>query len=237
MILQLDVGNTRVKWRVVDGVEVRFRGAGALGAADLFDAIPIDSRLAIQGVHVASVGGAAAKAVLTSRLTSEFGCAVRFVQVQSSVAGLRIAYDNPASLGVDRWLAMLAVWKKYRSSFVVVDAGSALTIDYVDGQGGHLGGYILPGWQMLERSLLQGTAQVRFDVSEATQLDPGTSTGDCVSHGRNWLWRAMVERLGLEFQAGKIERMVVTGGDAGRLIALGLQAEHWPDVVLDALSD
>lgn len=237
MILQVDVGNTRVKWRVVDGITVLFRGAGELGSADLFQVIPVDRRLAIQDVRVASVGGTVAKELLASRLSLEFGGSARFFEAQSEFSGLRIAYDNPASLGVDRWLAMLAVWKKYRSSFVVVDAGSALTIDYVDGQGVHLGGYILPGWQMLEHSLLQGTAQVRFNVREVARLDPGTSTGDCVSHGRNWLWRAMVERLEAESQARKIAKVVVTGGDAERLVALGLRAEYWPDVVLDGLND
>lgn len=237
MILQLDIGNTRAKWRVVDGATVLFRGTGAPDSDDLFSDFPVEHRSTVKAIRVASVGGGAVQEALTNRLEAEFGLAAEFVQCRSEVSGLRVAYSDPASLGVDRWLAMLAIWKRYRSAFVIVDAGSALTIDYVDSLGEHVGGYILPGWRMQQRALLEGTAQVRFDARESVRVEPGKSTVDCVAHGRNWLWKALIERLDTDVREYRFERIVVTGGDAEHLIALGLCAEYWPDVVLDGLNE
>ncbi|WP_158227250.1 type III pantothenate kinase [Mangrovitalea sediminis] len=237
MILQVDVGNTRAKWRLIEGGAIFARGAGSLSDERLFEAISSQQQSSTSEVRVASVAGEAGLASLLARLSAEFGCIPRVYQAIDEQAGLRLAYRDPGRIGVDRWLAMLAAWKRYRAAFVVVDAGSALTVDFVDAQGVHGGGYILPGWRMLENALLQGTAQVRFDVEEGEPVEPGNSTATCVSHGRNWLWSAVIERLERDCRQQAIGRTIVTGGDAGRLLALGLQAEHWPDIVLDGMND
>ena len=237
MILQLDVGNTRAKWRLIQSGSILARGATALSDGPSFEAITPSQRSSIAEVRVASVAGEENLSSLLVRLATEFGCVPRAYKALAEQAGLRLAYREAERMGVDRWLAMLAAWKKYHAAFVVVDAGSALTVDFVDGQGVHGGGYILPGWRMLEKALLQGTAQVRFDVEEGEPVEPGNSTATCVSHGRNWLWSAFIERLEKDCRQQGIGQAIVTGGDAGRLLALGFQAEHWPDIVLDGMND
>ena len=72
-------------------------------------------------------------------------------------------------MGADRWHAMLAGWVRCKASFAVVDAGSAVTVDYVNAGGRHLGGYILPGLQMMRRSLKVDAARIGLGrVSNST---------------------------------------------------------------------
>ncbi|MDP1069535.1 type III pantothenate kinase, partial [Klebsiella pneumoniae] len=66
-------------------------------------------------------------------------------------------------MGVDRWLAMLAAWQRVGQSCWVVDCGSAITLDLLDAEGRHQGGYILPGLRLMQQSLLGNTAEVRVD--------------------------------------------------------------------------
>ena len=77
--------------------------------------------------------------------------------------GLVNAYTETDRMGADRWHAMYAAWQADAGGFAVVDAGSAITIDYVADSGKHLGGYILPGKQMMLRSLRQDAAQSEAD--------------------------------------------------------------------------
>jgi type III pantothenate kinase len=116
-----------------------------------------------------------------------------------------------------------------------VDAGSAVTIDYVDGQGHHLGGYILPGLQMMRRSLKLDAARIGFEYDDQINAVPGRSTGECANHGLAWLTESLVQRLSGDVARFRLDRVVLTGGDAGRFLSLGLKAEHRPALVLEGL--
>ena len=65
--------------------------------------------------------------------------AVELAEVSAEAAGVTCGYKDFHQLGVDRWLALVAAYRKYAKPIIVVDAGSAVTIDIVDGDGLHLG--------------------------------------------------------------------------------------------------
>lgn len=84
------------------------------------------------------------------------------VTAQKELAGITNAYVEPASLGADRMVAMVGALallqaNKEKSPYIVIDSGTAATIDAIDSQGNHLGGVILPGYELNEQSLLSNT--------------------------------------------------------------------------------
>lgn len=105
-----------------------------------------------------------------------------FCRVPKQADGLTNGYRDVSQMGVDRWLAMLAAWKECHSPLVVFDLGTALTVDVVNGDGLHQGGWIIPGPDLMRDALGGGTAEVRprardnFDVL-------GCDTAGCVEAG------------------------------------------------------
>ena len=117
---------------------------------------------------------------------------------------------------------------------LVVDAGSAITIDLIGPQGVHLGGYISPGLRLMREALWQGTAKVQVDrVESLNMLVPGTCTQDAVNRGCLLAVVATIEKLASQYPAS----IVITGGDATVVAeALSLTSDHVPDLVLDGLT-
>ncbi|MEE4249205.1 MAG: type III pantothenate kinase [Alcanivoracaceae bacterium] len=237
-MLFIDVGNTALKWRWVEagvvrqGEAVHHRDWGALPSV-----MNIDWQK-LRRVEVASVAGREADACLAATLTAISPVAPRFYYSCAADAGVINAYSEPSRLGVDRWLAVIEGWNRYGSA-LIVDCGSALTLDAVDADGVHKGGYIVPGLGMLERSLVSGTGSVRLDdVATDDSIAPGRSTSEGVRRG--------VLRMTISFIADAVVALreglpdtapvLVTGGDAARVARLlPIPAILAPDLVLDGL--
>lgn len=233
MILDIDGGNTRLKWRLGAAGVVAESGAGELAA--LTHALS-GYGARVQMIRVASVASDDYREHLSRTLEAVTGIRPLFAVSQPQWDHLRSAYANPVQMGVDRWLAMMAAWDRCRGSFAVVDAGSALTVDYVAEDGRHLGGYILPGWRMLFDGLSQGTAKVRPDASASEWASsPGVDTSTCVNQGVAWLWESWVARLEKDCANLALKTRFLTGGDAVRARSAGLDAIVWRDMVLDGL--
>lgn len=117
-------------------------------------------------------------------------------QVTKSLAALRCAYQHERNLGIDRWLALIAAYTLYPAqACIVVDAGTATTIDVVNSQGQHLGGWILPGLDLMTRSLTQNTQRVFDDENTPFTNQLGTNTPNGLKNG------ALVATLGAIEQA------------------------------------
>ena len=95
--------------------------------------------------YLASVLGGKRQAALDACLAAHFGDAVTRFRSQAEALGVRSAYAEPATLGVDRWLALLGAAGLGVGDCFIVDAGSAITLDLLRADGTHLGGAILPG--------------------------------------------------------------------------------------------
>ena len=238
MILQLDIGNSRVKWRLQQKGETAASGAWAVAEARLYP----DLDCAPEAVWVASVAGPAREQSLAEEARARWGLAPWFARASRSALGVVNSYREPEQLGVDRWLAMLAARRDCGGAFCVMDAGSALTIDFVDAAGAHLGGYILPGLESMGRALGESTQQLHFEAGLEGSLQPGRSTGAAVSAG---LLVAQVgaATLALKHWPGRAgggvnERaLYFSGGDGANLReALGQGAIYRPTLVLDGLA-
>jgi type III pantothenate kinase len=140
---------------------------------------------------------------------------------------LRVLTDPPAETGVDRVVNVAAAFEQLGKACVVVDAGTAITVDCCNDKGDFLGGAIAPGVSMQLNALHEGTARLpRVDLA-APQGVFGRSTKDAIRHGVFYGIRGMVKELVEQYatELGFWPEVIATGGDAAKLF------EGWEDIV------
>jgi type III pantothenate kinase len=232
--LQLDVGNSGSKWRLLERGEVIARGIYRAGD-DASRAALLDCTPALEQVWIASVAGPAAEETLAKMLAQRWGVQAWFARSTASCGAVRNSYTQPARMGVDRWLAMLAGWARTGGRVCVVDAGSALTLDLLDDSGRHEGGYIIPGPALMERALLLDTQRVRFAEAVDYALTPGVSTATAVRHGIALAQAGAVAML-LERKEIPSDRLLFCGGWGPTLQQLlGRGGIQLPDLVFEGM--
>ena len=157
--------------------------------------------------------------------------------------GVRNSYTQPRRMGVDRWVSMVGAFAELRGSCLVVDVGTAITLDAIDGRGTHLGGQIIPGIAAMANSLASSTS----DIPSVRPLPPRQGTS-MQMFGRNTA--AAVREGAANAIAGAVDRaiktlrsngykptVVLTGGDASRILeALSVTPMHRPHLVLQGLA-
>lgn len=231
MILECDIGNSRCKWRLGDSSRSGVFDYRKEGFSHF------ENLESVTEVKACAVAGVEIVAEFETVIASLFGCQLRLAKTAADCGGVHCAYENVSGLGVDRWSAMIAAFQKADGAVLVVDGGSALTIDLVDDSGQHLGGYIIPGHKMMCDALLKETAAVRFDGA-SEQSEFGKSTQQCVTAG---VMTALVGAVQLSIQqatalVGNDFSVVLTGGNADLLAPfLGGRVEVMPELVLDGL--
>jgi type III pantothenate kinase len=239
MILLLDLGNTRLKFALMDGGEFTHRGAFGWDAdiahelATLWASWPTPER--IVGASVVDSARETAVAVATDKT---FGRTPVWVRTPDEACGVTNAYAEPQRLGVDRFLAMVDALAAGRAPCVLASVGTALTLDALDGDGRHLGGWIAPGPLLMQQSVLGATVQVRPGHAGAVR-DLADNTADGLASGCWQACAALVDRF-VERSApllGGNPTVTLGGGDADVLAPL-LEREVVlvPDAVLRGLA-
>lgn len=236
MILELDAGNTFIKWRLLDATgRVDERGR-FLTAEHSLNHWPTGLVERVTFVRASSVAGEQVNTALTQQLLSLTGLEIGFARTQAIQGEVRNSYADPSRMGVDRWMVMLAAWRDCQQACCIVDCGSAITVDYLSAQGQHLGGYIMPGLRLLKASLLHNTAQVLVDQSPASSFSsaPGTHTSAAVEQGVNLMFQALQEKI--VSKLGADVRLYITGGDGELFHRLGGYGCYRADLVMDGLA-
>ena len=197
MILELDAGNTFLKWRLVSlQGDVKRRGQLYTRDQAQVDWQGVLGEATVDVIRVASVAGAEFNKRLSVRLNECYGVDVKFASTALEQAGVINSYEDPSRMGVDRWLVMLAAWNDCRAPCCIVDCGSAITVEYLDEGGRHEGGYIMPGLRLLKSSLLTNTAEILVDrTAEGFSTEPGCHTSAAVEHGINLMFKALQEKI------------------------------------------
>ena len=233
--LQLDIGNTSAKWRLVNGNKVISRGDYQSNDESSQQRL-LNCCESLDHIWISSVTTTASELLLSRLLENQWGIAPWFARSESRTGGLINSYEEPSRMGVDRWLAMLAGREQKKSRLCVIDGGSALTIDIVSADGRHEGGYIIPGAALMERALLLDTDRVRFDEEVGYGLSPGTSTAHAVRHGIA-LAQAGAITLALEQAADEPMAILFCGGAGQSLMELvDRGGEVVPDLVFEGLA-
>ena len=227
--LLLDVGNTAIKWRLAD--EHGLLEPGGI-AADLKVLQEELRDVTWQRVAVSSVATDEFDASLCGVLEALHAAPVWLATADARCGDLINAYPKPQQLGVDRWLAMLAARAWNRGPVCVIDAGTAITIDLVSDSGQHGGGYILPGVELMRRALTTETGRIQVPALAPPTMQPGADSVACVSAG---IWHAALGGVHSVLAGHPDHAPLLTGGSAGALLELGLNAESRPDLVLEGL--
>lgn len=236
LVLLLDVGNTACKWRLMGQKEPAGRIAHHKNWPLLAKALP---SMLPKAICLASVAGAQANATIAKLLADKYQITPVIYQAEAQTLGVTNAYQQAGRLGVDRWLGIVEAYLQYGAA-IVVDFGSALTIDVVDATGMHQGGYIVPGLSLLRKSLSTDTADVLFETQAANSLALGKNTQDAVEQGLLRMIKAFVMDVMVAHQQ-KLDNtytLVTTGGDAGYITSLletDIDIKHHSELVLDGL--
>lgn len=241
MNLLMDVGNSRIKTAVttVNGLHELKPFAYYLSNCESLLSDQIDGLEAPHKVLVANVGGEAIADRITACIQRHWRKEPEFVQVPGKWGGLVNGYADIGQLGVDRWLGLLAAWTRYRRFVCVVSCGTAVTIDGATGEGRHLGGVIIPGLELMQRSLNQATKGINASRISNPICEFGQATNTCVSNGAMYAICSLVKNViaDLESSYGEQPSLVVTGGDAATVGGnLSIPFALRPALVLEGLA-
>lgn len=239
MIWLLDLGNSRLKvapWQPGTGLgEVQ---AWAHGAADFAPSMQrwLAGVQAGDRCWLASVAGSELTAGVAEAVASRGHAATR-ARTRPECAGVRIAYAEPSRLGVDRFLGLLAAHARGGGPWLIVSAGSALTVDLLDGAGQHRGGVIAPSPEHMRAALAARFPALAFAGGEAS--DFAADTADALAGGSLGAALGLVERSHRQATRllGRPPRLLISGGGGARLAeGLEIESEPVPYLVLEGLA-
>ena len=241
-IIDIDVGNSTMKWRLMEGLACLDSGRVLHQgwSISLKKALPLESKPV--RARLVSVAAPPFNKALSNALQEIGVNRIDFAQVESTVGPVRCGYRDITQLGVDRWMAILAASEICEEACAVVDVGSAITIDFINADKQHLGGYIVPGWQLLYEALYTGTAIHKERIPkdyDAPAIVPGSNTLDAIGMGRLLSCVSSIDCavLGFAERQNSAIQVVCTGGDAQRLMPLlKIKAQYEPNLVLDGLA-
>ncbi|WP_317933561.1 type III pantothenate kinase [Halioxenophilus sp. WMMB6] len=249
MILEVDQGNTRFKWRVRAGDDqiVAFGSELNSEIGNLSWLRQLEAVLAgraLQSVAVGSVAKVSYQQDLLDLCRQHLAIEPMLMTAEREFvwgnSRLLNSYADVKRMGVDRWAAMVAAVCEWPGDVLVVaDAGTAINVEVIAPGGEHVGGYIAPGLQMMQSSLLTNTGAIVMGAeARERRQQPGTNTAEAVGHGVFNAGLGLIERAH-NYALGRWREstitLILTGGDALVLHEALTQAQLRPDLVLDGL--
>ena len=257
MLLAIDVGNTNVVFALFEraadvdkpgAIRARWRIAtDPRRTADEY-AVWLMQLLAIEGVPRESINAIVVSTVVPRALHNIDVLATKYFKVAPLVAGvgkaafgMDIDVDDPRSLGADRAVNAIGAHAKYSGDLIIVDFGTATTIDAIDYNGAYKGGIIAPGINLSLDALVGNTAKlprIAIERPRSTSVI-GTNTEDQMLIGVYWGYVALIEGLLARMHAeiGRPATVVATGGLAALLNAQpGLFDVVDPDLTLEGIA-
>lgn len=238
MKLLVDLGNSRIKWARMEGGRLKpgryaeRREPLEVLLDELWSAIELPS-----AVMISSVASSAVDASIERWIVDHWGFRPDWFRSRPETLGLLNGYRDSEQLGSDRWAALIGARSLLAGPVAVIDCGTAVTLDVLDGDNRHLGGLILPGLELAQRSLLTGTASIREAGASFTGL-LGRSTAQCVVNGTSLGLVGALERC-----MGDVEESVngvawlATGGSWPQLSSrIRKTVRYDPDLVLKGLA-
>ena len=235
MRLLFDIGNTRIKWALVDGAEIIANGALSSNSTEFTQLSSQLSRYDIDSAYACSVNSERTLSAVQDWLLTHYALQAVVIEVSQRVGKITNGYTQIDNLGVDRWVAAVGARRFIpNGDLIVVDVGTAITIDWLDADDVFQGGTILPGLVLMRDSLVSGTAHIESGHCHSTQII-GKTTAECVNSGVSYGALGAIERIVEEMRAliGREARIVLTGGGAESLISkLRLKVSYAPQLVL-----
>ena len=240
-ILVIDVGNSRLKWALRGPRGWTARGAVAnqdIGSLAVRDWQNLERPGRAVGVNVA---GEAARVRVEGQL-ARWRLTIEWLAATAQAGGVTNGYRSPAQLGADRWASLVAARRRAVAAneaaprpCIVVNVGTAVTIDALDANGAFLGGLILPGVRLMLRALADNTVALRMPPGEFHEFP--TTTPDAIYSGALQAIRGAIGemRQRLHGTASEITCYVAGGGAQDIAPRLAAPVEVVDNLVLEGV--
>lgn len=215
MRLILDMGNSRLGWATHEGDAWHVGQPIDLTTSGIEDRLSASwGQLAPVSVWLSSVGRSELTEQIQDWIHNSWSLEAVQIQAAPEAAGVRNCYAEPATLGSDRWAALIAVANLFSTPACIVDCGTAVTVDAIDTGGQFRGGVILPGLGLMRQGLNQGT-QLDDRLGDAGNCLACT-TADGVAAGTLFGLAGAIDRIVANqlVELGEGATVYLTGGDA-----------------------
>ena len=225
MLLAIDAGNTNVVFALLDGHEVKGRWRIATDPRRTADeyAVWLSQLLTLEGYDRSDVTGVILSTVVPRATHNIQVLAEKYFKTNALIAGqppveygMAIDVQEPQSLGADRAVNAIAAHALHEGDLIVIDFGTATTVDWIDYRGSYKGGIIAPGINLSLDALVAAAAKLPRIAIEAPAESTvvGRDTVSQMQIGIYWGYIAMIEGLVARMKAevGRPVTVVATGG-------------------------
>ncbi len=218
MYLLIDIGNQNAKWQFGDE-KGNFPSRHSELSLNLTQSFGHLNHVA--GVLFVSVADQTCTNILQNFVSAKWNVEATQITSKTEQCGVRNCYRQISELGADRWAAIIGAWSLYQSAAVIVDCGTAVTVDALNAKGEFIGGSILPGFELARDSLWRRAPGIREFYDLSPEL-PAQSTVEAVSSGVVYTTVGGVELLVHKYSelVGSTPKLLLTGGTCS------LIAEH-----------
>lgn len=233
-LMAIDSGNTNIKWGLHDGNCWLKQGNLAQNKNMLlrqeWQSLPKP-----QNIIISNVSSTLTKTTL-SELLSSWEVKPKWITPLSYQCGVRNYYADPTLLGSDRWAALIAAWKQQRHGCLVVDVGTAMTVDTLSDTGEFLGGIIVPGFALMKKALAINTTTLQDQEGEFADFPDNTANAIHSGAIRALVGaiKSMSEQLAITL--GHTPECIISGGESKQLLSkLNMNANLIDNLVLEGL--
>jgi type III pantothenate kinase len=243
VILAIDAGNSRVKWGWLEsdaGGGSRWASIATVSLIEFAAASDHVNPFSVthadpERIIISNVAGEGAHQLLVN-WTSIFEAEPIWLKAEAERCGVKNHYDRPEALGPDRWAALIAARALHHGASLVVNAGTATTVDMLAADGSFLGGAILPGVELMRFVLHEHTG--RLPVEQGNYRDAPRNTLDAIETGCRHAQAGAVERMYRVFREAAPAPLCIVAGGAGRTLVdqLSMPRRYVENLVLDGLA-
>ncbi|WP_088184030.1 type III pantothenate kinase [Sphingobium sp. Z007] len=225
MLLAIDAGNTNVVFALLDGRDIKARWRIATDPRRTADeyAVWLNQLLQLEGYAIADVDAVIIATVVPRALHNLQVLADKYFKTPALIAGqgsvewgIELDVSEPASVGADRVVNVIAAHHLYEGDLIVIDFGTATTFDVVDYRGAYKGGIIAPGINLSLDALVAAAAKLpKIAITAPEDRSVIGRTTEAQMHiGVFWGYVAMMEGLVARMRAeiGRPTRVISTGG-------------------------
>ena len=223
MLLAINANNTNTVFAIWDGARLRGSWRTATEGKRTADeyVVWLDHLLSLEGLARSDVDGAVIASVVPEVNFNLLTLCRHYCNTDPLVVGAkgvklgtRALVDRPEEVGADRLVNTVAAHDRYKGPLIVVDFGTATTLDVVDGDGNYCGGVIAPGINLSLAALHMAAAKLpSVPIARTTQVI-GKDTVSCMQSGIYWGYIGLVEGLvgRIKGEFGAAMRTIATGG-------------------------
>ena len=237
MLLAINANNTNTVFAIWDGADLKGSWRTATEGKRTADeyVVWLDHLLALESLGRGDVGGAIIASVVPEVNFNLLTLCRKYCKTDPLVVGepgvklgTKALVDRPEDVGADRLVNTVAAHDRYQGPLIVVDFGTATTLDVVDHDGNYCGGVIAPGINLSLAALYMAAAKLPSIRIRRTDRVIGKDTVSCMQSGIYWGYIGLVEGLvgRIRSEFGAEMRTVATGGlaplFAGATEAIGL---------------